>query len=153
MDGAILPPPFSVQAEKMSLHRLIGAGEVPEIVEGKIAFPPPAGLGTHSDKVESQPQQISRIVRATLKAQDFIRTRRDDTIRIISDWLKVDRSIASGSYEAYIASSSSEGWVPDSFMESVIEQQRHALKVAEKIPARKVVDFKIVKEALLELRR
>jgi NitT/TauT family transport system substrate-binding protein len=153
MDGAILPPPFSVQAEKMNLHRLIGAGQVPEIAEGKIAFPPPAGLGAHADKVETQQQQISRMIRATLKAQDFIRNRRNDTIKIISEWLKVDSPIAAGSYDAYLASSSSEGWVPDRFMESVIEQQRSALKVAEKIPVDKVVDFKIVKEALVQLRK
>ena len=36
MDGAILPPPFSVQAEKIGFRRLIGAGEVPEIVDGRI---------------------------------------------------------------------------------------------------------------------
>ena len=44
IDGAILPPPFSVQAEKLGLKRLIGAAEVPEIIDGRIAFPPPAGI-------------------------------------------------------------------------------------------------------------
>jgi ABC-type nitrate/sulfonate/bicarbonate transport system substrate-binding protein len=153
MDGAILPPPFSVQAEKMGLRRLIGAGEVPEIVNGKIAFPPPAGLGVHIDKLQAQPQQIRRVVRATLKAHDFIRTRKSETIKIISEWLKVDGPVAHGSYDTYIASLSSEGWVPESFMESVIDQQREALKVADKIPTPKVVDFRIVKEALSELRK
>jgi NitT/TauT family transport system substrate-binding protein len=153
MDGAVLPPPFSVQAEKMGLRRLIGAGEVPEIMDGRIAFPPPAGLGVHSDKLQTQAQQIRRIVRATLKAHDFIRTRRNDTIKIVSDWLKVDSSIATGSYDAYIASLSREGWVPEPFMEAVTEQQRQTLKVVEKITVSKVVDFRIVQEALAELRK
>ena len=76
IDGAILPPPFCVQAEKMGLKRLIGAAEVPEIIDGRIAFPPPSGLGVRSDKLQSQPQQIRQILRATLKAHDFIRTRK-----------------------------------------------------------------------------
>src|SRR5262245_26114175 len=71
MDGAVLPPPLSVQAEKMGFRRLIGASEVPEIVAARIAFPPPAGLGVHSDKLQSQQQQIRQVVRATLRGHDF----------------------------------------------------------------------------------
>jgi ABC-type nitrate/sulfonate/bicarbonate transport system substrate-binding protein len=153
IDGAILPPPFSVQAEKMGLKRLIGAAEVPEIIDGRIAFPPPSGLGVNSDKLQGQPQQIKQILRATLKAHDFIRTRKNDTVKIISDWLKVDSSIASGSYDAYLGSMSPEGLAPEPFMEAVIEQQAQALKVTEKVPLGKVADFKILREVLAEPRK
>jgi ABC-type nitrate/sulfonate/bicarbonate transport system substrate-binding protein len=153
IDGAILPPPFSVQAEKMGLKRLIAAAEVPEIISGRIAFPPPSGLGVNNDKLQSEPQQIRQILRATLKAHDFIRTRKNDTVKIISDWLKVDSSIASGSYEAYLGSMSPEGLAPEPFMEAVIEQQVQALKVTEKVPLGKVADFRILKEVLAESRR
>jgi hypothetical protein len=44
---------------------------------------------------------------------------------------KVDSSIASGSYDAYVFSMSLEGWVPEPFMEAVIEQQVQVLKVTE----------------------
>jgi len=137
----------------MGLKRLVGAAEVPEIIDGKIAFPPPSGLGVNSDKLQSQPQQIRQVVRAILKAHDFIRSRKNDTVKIISDWLKVSSAIASGSYDAYVSSMSPEGWVPESFMEAVIEQQAQALKVTEKVPLGKVADFRILKEALAEYRR
>jgi len=153
IDGAILPPPFSVQAEKMGLKRLIGAAEVPEIIDGRIAFPPPSGLGVNNDKLQSQPQQIRRVLRAILQAHDFIRTRKNDTVKIISDWLKVDSSIASGSYDAYLGSMSLEGLAPEPFMEAVIEQQVQALKVTEKVPFGKVADFKILREVLAEPRK
>ena len=153
MDGAVLPPPLSVQAEKMGFRRLIGASEVPEIVNARIAFPPPAGLGVHSDKLQSQAQQIRQVIRATLRGHDFIRTRKNDTVKIISDWLKVDSTIASGAYDAYVSSLSPEGWVPEPFLDSVVEQQRHSLKVTEKIPVAKVADFGILKEILAESRK
>jgi len=153
MDGAVLPPPFSVQAEKMGFRRLIGASEVPEIVDARIAFPPPAGLGVHSDKLQGQPQQIRQVVRATLRGHDFIRTRKNDTVKIISDWLKVDSAIAAGAYDAYVSSLSPEGWVPEPFLESVVEQQRQSLKVPEKVPIAKVADFRILKEILAESRK
>jgi NitT/TauT family transport system substrate-binding protein len=151
MDGAILPPPFSVRAEKMGLRRLMAAGEVPEIADARIAFPPPAGLGVHNDKLQSQPQQIRQMVRATLKGHDFIRERKNDTVKIIADWLKVDSSIAAGSYDAYLSSMSPEGSVSEPFMEAVIEQQSQALKVIEKVPVAKVVDFTIVRKTFAEL--
>jgi ABC-type nitrate/sulfonate/bicarbonate transport system substrate-binding protein len=153
MDGAVLPPPFSVQAEKVGFRRLIGASEVPEIVDARIAFPPPAGLGVHSDKLQSQAQQIKQVVRATLRGHDFIRTRKNDTVKIISDWLKVDSAIAAGAYDAYVSSLSPEGWVPEPFLESVVEQQRQALKVPEKVPLAKIADFRILKEILAESRK
>jgi NitT/TauT family transport system substrate-binding protein len=153
IDGAILPPPFSVQAEKTGLKRLIGAADVPEILDGRIAFPPPTGLGVNNDKLLNQPQQVRQMVRATLRAHDFIRSRKNDTIKIISDWLKVDSSIAAGSYDAYLASMSPEGSVSEPFLELVIEQQMQALKVTEKVPLGKVIDFKIVKEVVAESRK
>jgi ABC-type nitrate/sulfonate/bicarbonate transport system substrate-binding protein len=152
-DGAILPPPFSVQGEKMGLRRLISASEVPEIIDARIAFPPPAGLGVHNDKLQRQPEQIRQLIRATLKAHEFIRTRKEETVKIISDWLKVDSAIALGSYDAYLSSLNPEGWVPDAFMRAVIEQQRQSLKVAEKVPVDKVADFTILKETLAALHK
>ena len=152
MDGAVLPPPFSVQAEKMGLRRLIAAAEVPEISDGTIAFPPPAGLGVHNDKLQNQPEQIRHLVRGTLKAHEFIRNRKPETVKIISDWLKVDGAIAGGSYDAYLSSMSLEGSVPEPFMEQVIEQQRQALKVTERVSNGRVADFRILKDIIGEPR-
>ena len=72
---------------------------------------------------------------------------------MISDWLKVDASVATGSYDAYAGSLSAEGFVPDGFIEAVIEQQSQSLKVPERASITKVVDFRIVKEAGAELHR
>jgi len=54
---------------------------------------------------------------------------------------------------AYLGSMSPEGWVPEPFMEAVIEQQVQALKVTEKVPLGKVADFKILREVLAEQRK
>jgi hypothetical protein len=105
----------------------------------------------HSDKLQSHPQQIRQMVRSTLQAHDFIRTRKNDTVKIISDWLKVDSAIAAGSHEAYISSMSPDGTVPEAFMESVVEQQKQALKVSDKGLITRVVDFTIVRKTFAEL--
>ncbi len=153
MDGAILPPPYSVQAEAKGFRRLMSVAEVPEISEGKVAIPPPAGLGVNIEKLQSNPQQIKRTIRALLKSQEFIRTNKVETTKIISDWLKVDSSIAGGSYDIYRLNMSPDGLVRDPVMESNIEQLRRSLKIEEKVPIAKVADFSIIREALAELGR
>jgi ABC-type nitrate/sulfonate/bicarbonate transport system substrate-binding protein len=150
IDGAILPPPFSVQAEKLGLTRLLRAADVPEIRDGRVAFPPPAGLGVHNDKLQSQPQQLRQVVRAILKAHDFIRSRKNETMKVISEWVKVESPIAAGSYDAYLDALSAEGWVQESFLDAVIEQHAQALKL-ERVPVAKVADFTIVREVGAEL--
>lgn len=150
MDAAILPPPYNVEAGRNGFKGLISAGEVPEIIEGKIAFPPPSGLGVDNAKLESQPQQIRRMERAIFRSNEFIRARKDDTVKIISDWLKVDRFLASGSYDVYLASMNSDGWVEEHFMESVVDQLRPSLKVEHRVPIARVADFRIAKELSAE---
>jgi hypothetical protein len=93
------------------------------------------------------------MVRSTLQAHDFIRTRKNETVKIISDWLKVDSSVAAGSYDAYISSMSPEGSVPDAFMQSVVEQQKHALKISDRVLVDRVADFTIVRKTFAELPR
>jgi hypothetical protein len=48
---------------------------------------------------------------------------------------------------------SPEGWVTEPFMEAVVEQLGPTLKVSEKVPVARVVDFRIVKEVLAESRK
>lgn len=153
MDGAILPSPYNVEAERAGFKSLISASELPAMIEGKIAIPPPSGLGVHNEKLESNPQQIRRLTRAIFKAHEFIRARKEDTVKIISDWLKVDSLLARGSYEAYLASMNSEGWVDDRLMEAIVDQLRQSSKVEQKVPIARVADFRITREVLAERNR
>jgi NitT/TauT family transport system substrate-binding protein len=151
IDAAILPPPYSVHAEIKGFKRLMSVAEVPEVTEGKVAIPPPAGLGVNNEKLQSNPQQIKQMIRAVLKSQDFIHTQKVETTQIISDWLKVDGSVANGSYDSYRLSMSPNGLVSDLVIESNIDELRRNFKIPEKTPVMKAADFSIAKEALTEL--
>lgn len=151
IEGAILPPPFNLQAEAKGFRRLRAASELPEIIDGTFPLAPPTGLGLNVEKLQSDPRQVKRMIRAILKSQAFMRQRRAETIKIMSDWLKIDSSTATGSYDLYVNAMSPDGLVRSGVVESAVEQIRQESKIKEKVPAAKVADFSLVIEALAEL--
>jgi hypothetical protein len=66
---------------------------------------------------------------------------------MISDWLKMDPSVASVSYEIYLNALSEDGLVSDRALMLDIARTREALKIKDEVPLSKVVDFSLLKEA------
>jgi ABC-type nitrate/sulfonate/bicarbonate transport system substrate-binding protein len=144
LDAAILPPPFNFEAEGKGFVRLTAAADV---FESSVS-----GLGLHVDTVRDKTRQVKKMVRALLKAQTFIKNNKDESVRIIADWLKLDPNVARASYDIYVRGMSVNGLVPDRVLEADIERARKDQQVKEAVPINRVVDFGILREALVELR-
>ena len=138
IDAAILPPPFNVEAEKKGFKRLASGADV---YEGGIT-----GLSTHSDKLRENPDQIRKMTRALLKSHSFLKSNKAESVKLISDWLKMDSSVASASYDMYLNALSDDGLVSDRALMLDIARSREAMKIKDEVPLSKVVDFSLVKE-------
>ena len=138
IDGAILPPPFNVEAEKKGFRRLASGADV---YEGGIT-----GLSTHTDKLKDNPDQIRKMIRALMKSHSFLKNNKAESVKMISDWLKMDSSVASVSYEIYLNALSEDGLVSDRALILDIARTREALKIKDEVPLSKVVDFSLLKE-------
>jgi NitT/TauT family transport system substrate-binding protein len=143
LDAAILPPPFNFEAESKGFVRLLAAADVFETSV--------SGLALHVDTLRDKPLQVKRMLRALLKAQNFIRSNKGESVRVIADWLKLDSNIAQASYDIYVKGMSSNGIVADRVLEADIERARKDQQVKEAVPLNKVVDFGPLREALKEL--
>lgn len=143
LDAAILPPPFNFEAEGKGFVRLIAAADV---FESSVS-----GLGLHVDRLRDKPRQVKKMVRALLKAQSFIKSNKDETVRIIADWVVLDPKVARASYDIYVRGMSLNGLVPDRVLEADVERARKDQQVKEAVPINRVADFGILKEALTEL--
>lgn len=139
IDGAILPPPFNIEAEKKGFKRLASGSDV---YEGGIT-----GLSTHTDKLKDNPDQIRKMIRALLKSHSFLKSNKTESIKLISDWLKMDSSVASASYDMYLNALSDDGLVNDRALMLDIARAREAMKIKEEVPLSRVVDFSLVKES------
>jgi NitT/TauT family transport system substrate-binding protein len=138
IDGAILPPPFNVEAEKKGFKRLASGADV---YEGGIT-----GLSTHTDKLKDNPDQIRKMIRALLKSHSFLKTNKAESVKLISDWLKMDASVASVSYDMYLNALSEDGLVSDRALMLDIARTREAMKIKDEVPLSKVADLSLVRE-------
>lgn len=143
LDAAIVPPPFNFEAESKGFLRLMAAADVFETSV--------SGLALHVDTLRDKPAQVKRMLRALLKAQNFIRGNKPESVRVIADWLKLEPGIAQSSYDIYVKGMSLNGMVPERVLESDIERARKEQQVKETVPVGKIVDFAMLKEALNEL--
>ena len=143
LDAAIVPPPFNFEAESKGFVRLMAAADVFETSV--------SGLALHNDTLKEKPAQVKRMLRALLKAQNFIRSNKAESVRVIADWLKLDPGIAQASYDIYVRGMSPNGMVPERVLETDIERARKEQNVKEAMPVNRIVDFTMLKEALNEL--
>jgi NitT/TauT family transport system substrate-binding protein len=144
VDGAIIAPPFNVQAEAHGFRRLIAGAD---IIESGIT-----GLNTHIENIQKNPAQVKRMIRALLKAQSFIAANKEETIKTTAEWLKQDLSIANGGYEIYIRAMSADGLISDQAIRRDIEAARLSVNAKHENGVNKVIDFTILREALGELK-
>jgi predicted RND superfamily exporter protein/ABC-type nitrate/sulfonate/bicarbonate transport system substrate-binding protein len=97
IDGAVLAPPYNRLAAQKGLRLLVFLGEaVPDA-------PTINGLITSERKIRSQPQQIKRVVRATLKATLLYRREPRLAIDFLASEYELDRKTAERVYRDAVA--------------------------------------------------
>ncbi|HEY7163229.1 MAG TPA: ABC transporter substrate-binding protein [Candidatus Binatia bacterium] len=150
MDAAVLPPPYNLQAETQGYRRIASVAEAPEILDGTIALAPPTGLGTNVEKLQNNPAQVTKMLRAFLKSHSFIRSQKNETTKILSEWLKLEPAMAAGAYDMYVAAMTGDGLVKESAVAAAVDQVRQELKISQPVSSSNVIDFKLLKEAAAE---
>jgi ABC-type nitrate/sulfonate/bicarbonate transport system substrate-binding protein len=143
VDVIVISPPADAQMEKQGSRILARAYEL-------FSFPY-LGLGTHLKKIREKPQEIRRTVKAAIRANRFIRDHREEAVRILVEWGKVDQDYAYASYDALRNLFNADGSVPSGGLKLVIDQARRNAKVGREVTPDEVADLTFLREAQLEL--
>jgi len=143
VDVIVISPPADAQMEKQGYNILARAYEL-------FSFPY-LGLGTHMRKIKEKPDEIRRAIKATIRANRFIRDNRDEAVRTLVDWGKVERDFAYASYDALRNLFNADGAVPEDGLKLVIDQARRSAKVTREVAPGEVVDLTFLREAQSEL--
>ena len=91
------------------------------------------------------------MIKATILANRFIRDNRDEAVRALIAWGKVEREFAYASYDALRNLFNVDGAVPEDGLKLVIDQARRNAKVTRDIMPNEVVDLTFLREAQAEL--
>lgn len=143
IDATVVPVPLDLQARKLGLNVLARAYEIFTYPEG--------GLVTTTMKIRGKPDEVKRVIRAGIKASRYIRTNRDGTIQFLMEWQRIDREIATGTYEYLSKAINDDGSVSESGLRLIIEEIKELAKVNRDIALSEVADLSILKEAQKEL--
>jgi NitT/TauT family transport system substrate-binding protein len=143
IDATVVPVPLDLQARKLGLNVLARAYEIFTYPEG--------GLVTTTKKIREKPDEVKRVIRAGIKGSRYIRTNRDGTIQFLMEWQRIDREIATGTYEYLSKAINDSGSVSESGLRLIIEEIKELAKVNREVAISEVAYLSILRDAQKEL--
>jgi ABC-type nitrate/sulfonate/bicarbonate transport system substrate-binding protein len=141
--GTLGSPPTDFLGKKMGFVVLARAHEL-------FSYPV-SGVVASVRKIKERPDEIKRVIKAGIKANGYILQNRENTIQTMIEWLKVDREMATATYESSLKVFSEDGVLPENGLRLLIDEAKKQAKVEREISPGQVVDLSILREAQREL--
>jgi ABC-type nitrate/sulfonate/bicarbonate transport system substrate-binding protein len=144
VDAASLNPPTVFFAQRKGFHRVLDIGSLVEM--------PGGGLTTLIKTIKSKPDEVRKVIRSLQTAKDAIRKSRDKTVELMVRTLKMDRDIASSTYDVYLRSLSIDGVPAPEGMNNLVRSVKAQGRFADRtISFEDVADDSLAKEVAKEL--
>ncbi|HYT57585.1 MAG TPA: ABC transporter substrate-binding protein [Verrucomicrobiae bacterium] len=140
VDATPLDVAYVQRTEKLGFTNLLYLGDAVNLRLG--------GFAVNMDKIQRNPEQISRVVRATLKGVRFLKNNKPETLAIMRDYLKISGDYVEKIYQFAMRSLNEDGLVAKNSLDNEIRLAREQLKIKEEIPESKVAEWKFIKEIL-----
>ena len=146
VDAVILESPDNIVAQQRGFHELIFFGDLVEF--------PQNGFGTSEKKIRENPEEIFRMVRATLRGLTYVwdRKNQQQVLDIIMKEMKpISSAITKESFGQVMRVITKDGFVKPDSIQVLIGLVRENTKVTRPIPVTEVVDFTFLEKAQREL--
>jgi NitT/TauT family transport system substrate-binding protein len=145
IEAAILTPPYTVMAEHKGLNNLVWLGDL-------LGDVPSNGLSTTVRKIKENPDQVYRMLRASVRSMIYTREHKQEALPILmKEFPGLDRSTLTGTLDFYLKAMSPDGRVSDSVVREMIYEQRVLLNVKNEVPITQVADFGPLQRVVKEL--
>ena len=141
--AAAVPPPWDFHAKKLGFHVVARSYDLFNY--------PQVGLIVNDRKIKESPEEIKRIIKASIEANRFIRSNRAGTVQFLMEWLGIEKDVAAATYEASLPAFNDDGNCPEDGMRLVIDRAKNAAKVNREVSMKDVADLSILKEAQRDL--
>lgn len=145
IEAAILTPPYTVMAEQRGLNNLVWLGDI-------LGDVPSNGLSATTKKLREQPDQVQRMLRATVRSMIYTREHRQEALPILmKEFPGLERSTLAGTLDFYMKAMSPDGRIGESVIQDMIREQRELLGVKHPISVQQVADFAPLQRVIPEL--
>ena len=113
---------------------------------------PVSGLIASAKKIKERPDDIRRAIKASIKANRYIRQNRDGTLPVMVEWLKIDKEMAVATYDSSVRTFSEDLDLPDGGLRLLIDEAKRVAKVSREVSLSEIADLSILRDAQRELR-
>jgi NitT/TauT family transport system substrate-binding protein len=121
VDAALIEAPYNVMLERDGFRKILFVGDL---------IPSPlAGFGTRLEKIRKQPDEVRRLVRATLRGIQYAKSNKAESVRAIMKWAEMDQALAEGSYDMAVSSWSNSGAASPQGVQIAMEE----IKIEQKL--------------------
>ena len=139
LDSAMMDYGEAFRAKKAGFRILLNAADYYEALV--------SGVGVNLNKLRGQPEQVSRFLKAMVKALTYMRENPEGTQAIISGWLKVDREMVAEIYQISINNFTKNGSVEASHLNLLTARVLTEAGI-QGVPVSQVVDFSFLHQVL-----
>ncbi|HEY1371273.1 MAG TPA: ABC transporter substrate-binding protein [Candidatus Binatia bacterium] len=138
VDATAVDVAFAVKAEEEGMRRLLTLSEITDL--------PLSGIGLTIKKLQTDREQVKKVVRATLRGTRFMKENRGETLALMTGYLGITPAQAGKAYDAAIASFADDGYISDKGVLLDMQLTKERLKMTKDIPLSQVVDWSLLKE-------
>jgi NitT/TauT family transport system substrate-binding protein len=138
IDATPIDVAFAVKAEDEGFRRLVYLGDLIEL--------PLSGIAVTDHKLQTQRDQVRKVVRATMRGTRYFKQNRNETVLMLADYLHITPAQAAKAYDTSRNSFSDDGMISDKGVNLDVQLTKERLKMTKDIPLSQLVDWSLVKE-------
>lgn len=144
IQAAMLVPPFNNFAKKRGFNQLLSFNEIMNI--------PLGGLAVHTQKMKESPGEIVKMIKAILKATEFIRNRKGEVLaHLEAKWGIKEPDIRESIYQDMVGLFTRDGVASDETMKNVLQLVRDTRKTKDNKTLADIADWSFARKAQAEL--
>lgn len=139
---------LSIGGSQEALRKVEGAHvllEAAKVFAGGVG-----GLTTSETKISAERDKIKRTLRAVLKAQQYMKTHRDETIQVIKEDIGYSPEVAQLTYDLVRDLYTDDGIGDTQMHQTTAEVATEMAELKEPVKPEQIFDFSIMKEILAE---
>jgi NitT/TauT family transport system substrate-binding protein len=144
--AVVIAPPYNFKAQKD-----LGATHLFDVNDYLAAAW--TGLSTSTRKVVENPQQVRRMLRANLRAADYIFANRPEVMQWIASHFDVDEDVAGRAVDQMMRLLSRDGEAPPEALDGLIDLAKQQAEVTDAVSREQVFDFAPLSEVRREMGR
>ena len=146
VDASFLSVPENIFALEKGYNELVFAGDVVEF--------PQNGFGTSEKKIRDNPDEVYRMVRATLRGLQFVwdKNNHEAVVNVLmKQWRMSDQKIAAETFRHVSRVLTRDAYVKPESVQVLVDLARESAKVTKPVTTADVVDYSFVDKARKEL--